>query len=195
MKRTRIGFVATVVMGLALPVLALDNRPALSFEGGMTFGNVATPADVSSATRTGYLVGAGLEVPITSFLSLRPELIYAQRGSFLTKGNTVEVSILSHQLEVPVYLKAAFGDKVRPYVFAGPSFLLNLSSDLQAAKGQLADLNFKSNRFDFAGTVGVGVELGSVFIAGRYSVGLVSVNQNQASWKSRGVQALLGVNI
>ncbi len=169
---------------------------SLGLEGGVNFENAATPAQISSSTRTGFMAGVNLEFGLSEVFSLQPEFLFSQRGSNLVDAGGVKLTAKFNSIEVPVLLKAGFGEKVRPYLFAGPVAIFNVSKSVDAdVLGATTSFQSNPRTVNFAADFGVGLEAGPFFTNLRYSLGLLDIDETHADWKSRGFQALIGIKI
>ena len=116
--------------------------------GGLNFSGadieiVEEGADVSNTTVFG--IGGVFDWNLNQTFSLRLEPMYLQKGigkSELDVQPDVEWTLESSYLELPVFIKAEFGSAIRPYIMAGPSFGLLLTSDVRA---ELSGLTFKGD--------------------------------------------------
>ena len=94
------------------------------------------------------------------------------------------MNVESSHLELPLLFKVGIGDKIRPYLLAGPTIGFVLSSQIETEmaglllKGDLMDI---LNRTEFGAVFGAGLSVpvwkGSVFIEGRYALGFSNLNK------------------
>ncbi len=174
------------------------DKPAVTvgLQGGMSFASAATPVDISSSTYTGFMGGLNVQFALNSILSLQPELMYVQRGANLVNVAGVSLTAKSDSLEVPLLLRVNFGERVRPYVFAGPVAIFNIANRLVGSSGGSAEgVSYNPRSIDIAADVGAGIEFESLFLNLRYSAGLLNNDAANGQWKSRGFQLLAGVNL
>lgn len=168
----------------------------LGVEAGMTFSSVSSPSDIQASNRAGFAAGANIEFPLAPMLSAQLEALYVQRGANLVTAGNVEFNIKSDSLEIPLLAKLTLNETVSPYLIAGPVAIFNLNNRIEAATpGGTTTLNYDPKTVDFGVALGAGVDLGPVFVAGRYTFGITELNNNSAGWKSRGVHILAGVRI
>ena len=84
--------------------------------------DVAANADVRGVT--GFLIGAGLNAPLTKFISVQPEFYLIQKGSYREWnifGSTATYKEKLNYLEVPVLIKASYDlDELTIYANTGP---------------------------------------------------------------------------
>ena len=164
----------------------------LGLQGGVNFANVSAPTNISTSSVTGLMIGMNVEMRLTDDIAIQPELMYVQRGIKYTDISGAAVTAHYDALEIPVLLKIKFLEGVRPYVFAGPVAIVNISRGISVGSGSTT-VSFNPRSTDFAFDFGAGVEFGFVFVNLRYSLGISDLNENSASWHSRGIQLLAGV--
>jgi len=199
MKRSYSLF-AILLLGSA-PVLAdtsvaeVNRRgPVMGIQAGMNFETATTPAQVSSNTYTGFTVGINVDIPVVSVLSIQPELNYSRRGMNLVDAVGVKADVNFHSIEVPVLAKLTFLDGIRPYVFAGPMGVWNVSRQITGnVGGTSGTASFDPRTFDLAGVIGLGVEISSLFLNARYVLGLTDIDSNSADYQSRGFKLMAGL--
>jgi len=141
-----------------------------------------------------YTMGLNLAIPfeytLSPVFSIQPELHFIQKGvqfEELVDGQDYEFAVKTDYLELPVLLKANFGEgKFKYYAFVAPSlgfatnrFTVEKTGDADKVK---EDINFideevaKSQRWEFSASGGAGVSMqagiGSIVLDVRYSHGL-----------------------
>lgn len=190
-----------IMAGMALPLFAAEtttrfDRPGLQFgfHAGMTFGNARTPVDISSSTYTGFLVGLKTELALAPIFSIQPEMSYSRRGVDLANAAGVRVSARYDSLEVPVLLKLRGSSTVTPSLMTGPMATFNLSRNVDIVAGStVGTVSFNPKTVDIGWVVGAGLDLGPFYASLRYNIGFVDINETSADWRSRGFQALAGL--
>lgn len=180
-----------------ISVILLTSKSAmglLGIHGGISTNSVSTPSDITSSARTGFVLGVNAEVPLGGVFYVQPEVSFVQKGAQLVDAQGVKLSAKYNAIEVPVFLKTKFGEKVSPYLFAGPNIIFNTSRSIEVeVAGQTSSVSFKPRTVDFALDFGGGLEVGAVFANLRYSLGIVDLDEESANWRSRGFQILLGI--
>ena len=167
---------------------------AIGVHGGANFSNLRTPSDVTSDARTGFLAGLEFEIPLSHNISLQPEVTFAQRNAAMTRVGTASVNAQRNALEVPLFLKLHLGSTVRPFLLIGPQGTWNISSSVSGAgAGQAGAVTLNPNTFEWGATGGVGLDIGSIFVSGRYQVGITDADATSLNWQSRGFQILGGI--
>jgi opacity protein-like surface antigen len=188
----------------------MSTSVSLGVRGGLNLGNASVspdfPTGYSKSNRTGILAGGFAEFGIAEGLYITGEVLYAQMGlkvsvpasvaAGVAIGGTVDATEKSDYIHVPISLKYKFPipeSIVRPYVFAGPSISLNVSSKfLTEYSGQIAqyvsptsseeDVKDSTKSVDIAAHVGAGVEFEvssnvSLFVDGRYSMSFTNASK------------------
>lgn len=148
--------------------------------------------------RTGLLAGVYLVKPIAGSLSLRPELLFSQKGvktTFAEDELQGDVDLKLSYIDVPVLLQLEPSTQgaARPHVYAGPSFGFKTNCELEASSGEESgsidcDDGFDLKSFDLGGVIGAGIgfPLGGVgaTIGARYQHGFSDIAK-EASVKNR----------
>lgn len=154
----------------------------------------------------GFTLGMGFNLPLGSGpLSIQPEL------NFIQKGSKANIDIYSSKLklnylEVPVLVKATFGETTKFYFNAGPSIALGLGGKLKATEGSITeevDVKFGDGedeealyvekKTDFGLQFGGGVVIAEkIMIDIRYGAGLSSLFEDEKV-KNNVLQFTVGV--
>jgi len=226
MKKT-----ATVLIMLAA-LLFMTNGVAqvqLGLQAGVNLGNITmdpTQEGLELGTRTGFMFGGMLFYSFSPILGLQVEPAYVQKGATADMSMTVldytakiEATYTADYLDLPVLLKASFGDgPVKPYLLAGATiaFLLGdtklemdkvtvtidgqdqditneIPSDEREQKVETKSTDFILN---FGGGVLIPLGQVNIFIEGQYNLGLTDVNDEPddiTEIKTTGIQIKAGV--
>ena len=217
----------TAILIILTALLFLTNGVAqvqLGLQAGANFANVTLDPemDFEIGTRTGLLFGGILFYSFSPVLGLQVEPAYVQKGASIEQteieeGNTIkiEATLAADYIDIPVLLKASFGDgPVKPYVLAGASvaFLLGdamleidkatlngddvtsqIPSDEREQKIETKSTDFILN---FGGGVIIPLGQVNIFIEGQYNLGLTDVNDEPddiTEIKTTGIQIKAGV--
>ena len=128
--------------------------------------------------------GALIELHLNSIFSIRLEPMYLQKGGIYRAEQQEDIRIKCQVLEIPLLFKAGDGDKIRPYVVAGPSFGYYLESAAYAdflgltLEGDLGEiLKVKEWSLLFGAGTEIPVWKGILFVEGRYHMGLTNMNE------------------
>ena len=187
---------------LVLPVNA--QRYHVGVMGGLNFADLDSDifdfagefvGDISRITV--YGIGGVVDINLYRNIYLHLEPMYLQRGGVLETNLApvipedvpfdisipgIDLTFKSSYIEIPVLLKTEFGNNVRPYLLAGPTIGLLLSSSIEAEvfgigiKCDMKDVT-ESVNFGFAFGTGLCVPFGtgSLFLEGRYTIGMIDL--------------------
>lgn len=230
MKRFTYFVISLFTVCLSLPVGA---QVSLGFVGGPYFVNldldVVEMGDDLSLDMDGitsFCIGAAADIPLYKNLYLRVESVYLKRGSGLQSDipfdlPNIGLTYESSYIEVPILLRAEFGNVLRPYILAGPSMGYRLDSHITlealgiGIRCNVKDIT-KTVHFGFTYGAGIRYPLGdfSLFVEGRYMIGLSdiikdgslsiavgderieeSVSGENVQIKTGGLQVMVGITV
>lgn len=153
--------------------------------GGLNFNAAVVEileegADVSGNTVIG--IGGVIDWRLNQTFSLRLEPMYLQKGIGKTELD-INPGIYwyssSSYLEIPILIKAEFGNNVRPYFILGPSIGLLLNTEVTA---EINNITFKGDSknatenydvsLSFGGGIDYPISRFSIFVEARYLYGL-----------------------
>ena len=217
-------FIRTFVMILALSLaLSLGAQIRMGVVGGVNFADLETIGESEVSTRTVFGIGAVFDFSLTRNFVLRLEPMYIQKGGRLEEGEDVNSDpggwVKSSFIEIPLFLKVTYGSRIRPYLMAGPTIGILLNSDLELDAYGLSfkgDMEEVTRRIDFGLGFGAGITIPirffSLFIEGRYTLGLsnlqrggtfevsagpmaipIEFDKEDDKYKNRGFQILAGI--
>ncbi len=145
------------------------------FKGGLNLSTI-NGDDISDQAdgRTGYHIGAVVQLSIAETFAIQPELLYSAQGL-----DNLDIDYLN----LPVLAKFKFAKVFS--VEAGPQFgfVVNDSSNI-----------LEPESFDLSGAVGAGVEISKFFGQIRYNFGFTDVIENADS-KNASFQISVGYYI
>ncbi len=130
------------------------------FKGGLNISNVdvnVPDSNLDPDSRTGYHLGAVLQLGMADKFAIQPELLYSTQGT-----DVFDVDYLN----IPVLAKLKFGKIFS--VEAGPQFGFVVNDGVKKAFFSAVE----SEAFDISGAVGAGVEISKFFGQLRYNFGL-----------------------
>jgi hypothetical protein len=166
--------VALFLAGLA-EVQASAQTLGLGLEAGANFSNFVG-SDISKIgnandSKLGFVGGGFLSLNLGTSFSIRPELLYEQKGNAISgTSTTTELDYI----EVPVLLKLGLGTPgFNPSILLGPTFSWNILA--KDANGRNIS-NIDSSDVGLMG--GVELDLGKFLVSGRYELGLQNVQKN-----------------
>ena len=172
---------------------------------GMNYGNASTNPPLVVGSQAGLMIGGIAEIDLTSTLILQGEAFYAEKkaeiDTIIPGVGKGEEDRKYKYIEFPVTLKVKFGrGESVPYLFAGPNLGINISAkSVTKINGQKTktDLEEFTEEIDIALDIGGGAEYPlvnkiSLLFDIRYSIGLFDIDKTSQSWRTNGVQIILG---
>jgi outer membrane protein with beta-barrel domain len=154
-----ISFVVTFALGFGQALAAQVPLPSPRF--GITVGvNLAKLAGDSvqgSKTRTGFVGGATLVLPLSRDFAFEPELVYSMKGSKFDEQG-VSGSFKLNYVELPILIRYTFPvvGSTKPFLLAGPALAFQTSCKI-SGENQGATVTFGCK--DFFQQVGANVDV------------------------------------
>ena len=135
-------------------------------------------------SRVGLVGGVFLTLPLFSSLELQPEGLFSSKGTRVDLDG-VKASLVADYVEVPALVRFSRRGTgtFNYYVAGGPSvaFLLRAKSRTEfAGATEEIDITDEVNGVDFGVAMGGGVEIGSIVIDGRYTLGLQDIDKDKS---------------
>ncbi|MEP6763068.1 MAG: porin family protein [Gemmatimonadaceae bacterium] len=204
---------------------AQSKRPSVGILLGTNIATISDAdqgiADVSGANfkkkhRIGLNVGAFVKIPLSSMLSLQPELHYAQNGVKIegNSGTIDNIDLALDYIEVPVLLRLDLGNSnssIHPLLLAGGSYASRVRCKLTASAGssslsQNCDADngstdpFKKSDYGVVGGAGLEMKSGghSISLQVRYTYGLQDIAKTETPTtkpKNSAIGILLGFGL
>lgn len=157
----------------------------IGVKGGVNIATVKFGSEDSPSpdVRFGAVAGLFVTLPVTSWIELQPEVLYAMKGARLDVDGVKSTFALDY-VEVPVLARVTRGRAggLRYYVAGGPSFGIRLRARSRVDFGSSTediDIADSIERTDLGIAVGGGVERGPLVIDGRYTYGLKDVDKDK----------------
>jgi hypothetical protein len=218
----RLTFLSAALLVLFLSTSA-SAQHRIGVIGGLNIANVDAEFDDATtevSNKTVFGLGGVVDLRLNENFSLYMQPLYQQKGALVKDlQDKIEFPFTFAFLELPVCLKAEFGSTVRPYLLVGPTVGYLLSADIEAEYSGLTfkgDLKEVTEKIDFGLGFGAGVSYPistvSIFVEGRYVLGLVNMQKGgtfeisagpivkEITWdkdvdayKNRGIQIMAGV--
>ncbi|WP_108807467.1 porin family protein [Aquimarina spinulae] len=149
---------AIAVIGFSISSNAQDIK--LGFKGGVNFATLnGDNVNDNLDGRTGYHIGAVVQIGLSDMFAVQPELIYSAQG--------IENTDIDY-LNLPVLVKFKFAKFFSAE--AGPQFGFVVNDNYPAGTDP--------ESFDLSAAVGAGVEFGSFFGQLRYNIGFTDIVDN-----------------
>lgn len=173
---------------MVLPVSAQICR--VGAIGGLNFADLEITFaqdmgdDYDILSRTLFGAGGVFSIQLHRNISIQLEPMYMREGGLYKEEGELELKTTSSVLTLPLFLNVGIGDKIRPYVLAGPTISYILDSEMETEmaglvlRGDMKDI-IKRTVFGVSFGAGLGVPLwkGTLFIEGRYQSGLTNINK------------------
>jgi len=197
-------FLLSLIVLVTLFIQPLNAQVQLGLQAGTNLGDVSldpTPEGVTTEMRAGIMFGGVLFYSFSPIFGLQVEPAYVQKGATVdVSTEQLEGTITGDYIDIPVLLKASFGDgPVKPYLLAGASIAFLLGDvKLEIDNATEETLETKSTDFilNFGGGVLIPAGQVNIFIEGQYNLGLTDVNddpEDDTKFKSTGIQIKAGV--
>jgi hypothetical protein len=158
----------------ALAIVAVS--ATASAQGTKSFGAVAGVGfatmngnDASSlGSKTTFVGGLYMSIPMKSSLSLEPQVLYAGKGASV---NNTNLDISHNYIEVPVLLRYNFNASGGPFILLGPAVGFSISCNENSGS---ASISCSDDGLDaqttFGGVFGLGFQKGRFGLEGRYDM-------------------------
>ena len=178
--------VCTIMLGLAAlcPLPASAQWLGLGAKGGVSIATQGFEGDEGSPSldsRIGGVAGVFATVPLLSWLDLQPEALYAMKGARLDLRG-VESSVWVDYLEVPILARISrTRGTIRYFGHAGPSIGVRLRARTRTKFRDAVeeiDIGDDLERLDVGMAAGGGVELGSIILDARYTLGFTDIDRD-----------------
>ena len=163
---------AVTAIALAATALTAQAQGAKQFGivAGVDFANMSgSDLDGSnSSSKTGFVGGLYLSMPVAARVAIEPEVLYAMKGA---KFSDFDFSLSNSYIEIPVLIKYNFNNNGGPYLLAGPAVGFSISCDENQISGSASAScsdDGLSTQTTFGGVVGLGFQKNRLGLEGRY---------------------------
>lgn len=200
MNKISFSHLALLALLFALPAGA---QHRIGIVGGLNLANVNVDPNLEPGldlkNLTAFGIGGVLDLRLTENFDLHLEPMYLQKGTQLEAAGQTGKFKASY-VELPVLFRVALGSStVRPYLIAGPTVGLLLSAKSsdgtseEDIKDQIKDIDFG---LDFGAGVSFPAGNNSIFMEGRYALGLSNINddsQDPTDINNKGIRIMGGI--
>ena len=170
----------------------LRPAPRLGVLAGASVATLVGDPVEEWGSRTGFVVGGTLTLPLTSVVSFQPEVLLAQKGARLSEDGLTATFKLAY-VEVPLLLRVdvpTTGGAVRPHLYVGPALAFKASCEVEASgEGVSAtrscrdiaddegdeDLKSFDAGLTFGGALGFALGRQRLNVGARYTLGLTTL--------------------
>lgn len=164
-----------------------DNQsPSIGIKGGVNFTNLYTEDVDDNNVLTSFNAGLFVNLPVSSALSIQPELLYSRKGSELVYDNVFAsgtTKLKLNYLEMPVLLKINVTPNFNVHFGPYAAYLIDGNATNETDSGSF---NFEENidnddlnKWDYGVAAGVGLDLGSTSLGVRYNYGLQTIGKER----------------
>ena len=154
-------------------------------KGGLNISNLYTKNVDDENKLLGFNLGFYAELPLTSMISLQPEMLFTTKGAENTYNNLFTDGTTKFRLtyiEVPLLLRANITNNFNLHFGPYAAYLVNAKITDQSSNGTTSTQNLNEddlNRFDLGLAGGLGFQFGGFGIGARYNYGLTTVGKEQ----------------
>ncbi len=185
----RVSMLATAVLVLSAPLIHAQTitpgvRAGIDFSSLPNAGEIIDPIvrqpSTETSSKTGFLFGGFVTMPLVNRLAFEPELQFVMKGVKLNEasgGGTVTASV--RYIEFPILVRYTVPvNDYTGYLLAGPTFGVKAGTSAHIdGPNQTADVDIDSaiRTFDGGLAIAGGVEFHRYFVELRYTHGLNDV--------------------
>lgn len=155
-------------------------------KGGLNMSNLYTEDVDDQNVLLGFNLGLFVEMPITSRVSIQPELLYTTKGAELKYNNAFAQGTGKFRLnyiEVPLLLKLNVTKNFDVHFGPYAAYLIDSKITNEDANGNInfeEDVNEDDlNKLDFGLAAGIGINFDGFGIGARYNYGLTTVGKER----------------
>ena len=185
--RFRLAVVLALVLGLfSTPAFA---QLEYGVKAGIGFGTVSFDDEFLSefydGSRTGFIVGGGVNVPVNEMFFVGVELLYNQKGASGSESGIEGTAKLDY-IEIPILATFPFAaGNTRPFVYGGfaPAFAVSRKevTEIEGLGEDESNLDEEVKSFDNSLVLGGGVRFGQMAVEARYNLGLQNINDTEST--------------
>lgn len=187
--------ILTLCLILLLSTVVSAQKLQVGAIGGLNIANISSDMeDTDTKTLTGFGIGGVLDWKLSNNLSICFQPMYIQKGATLELVmeededfdlfSDIEGEFNYSYIEIPILFKYSLtSGNIKPYLMAGPTIGILTSAELQMTMMDIVsfgvDIKDQSESLDYGIVFGAGVSIPignpSLFVEGRYSLGLADV--------------------
>lgn len=186
-KLQKIALVFVLALGTTTVANAQESGNAkFGIKGGLNMSNLYTEDVDDQNVLLGFNLGLFVEMPITSRISIQPELLYTTKGAELKYDNSFAQGTGKFRLnyiEVPLLMKLNLTDNFNVHFGPYAAYLVNSKITNEDENG---NINFEEdideddlNKLDFGLAAGFGINFDGFGIGARYNYGLSTVGKER----------------
>jgi len=179
----------------------------LGVKGGLNIATISTNngeiwfinTPVNTNSISGLILGAFLNIPLGEYISIQPEMFYTTKGVAVEfpAGQCVGnepcgLDLRLRYIQVPVCIKLHLPISIsiiNPNLFLGPSYsFLIVAEDLNSN----SSIKESTSKSDLGIVFGLGLNIGSIILEGRYDLGIANVFEDFKGNKNRTITIMGG---
>lgn len=165
---------------------AQELSPSVGIKGGVNFTNLYTEDVDDNNILTSFNAGLFFNLPVSSAVSVQPEINFSRKGSELVYDNafaTGTTKLKLNYLEIPVLLKLNVTENLNLHVGPYLAYLIDGQATNETDGGTF---NFEENidnddlnKWDYGLAAGVGLDFGPTSLGVRYNYGLQTIGKER----------------
>lgn len=165
--KTLIRISALAALALAATVhTATAQEKTFGIVAGVDFNSISGDDFDGTESRTGFVGGFYVGVPVGGTVVLEPQVLYAQKG--INDANS-DLHLDNGYIQVPVLIRYNFNAEGGPYILAGPAIAFSISCNLKDSSDSAScDEVGLEPETAFGGIVGLGFQKNRLGLEARY---------------------------
>lgn len=168
--------------------------------GGLLGSSLGTLTDSNDfadpRSKGGYVAGGYIDLSLVDFFSIRPQLLFVQKGAKL-KATDLDGTVTLDYLEVPILgvISLPRQGPVVPFFYAGGSVSANVNAtvELNGVETDIPDDDIRRN--DIGAVFGAGVYVDGFTLEARYTTGMNSIMTDADHPKTRAFYVIGGFKL
>ena len=124
-KSFRIFAVAAVALAATALTAQAQGAKQFGIVAGVDFANMSGDDVDNTSSKTGFVGGFYVAIPIADRVAIEPEVLYASKG-FVDSDNS-DFKLSNNYIEIPVLVRYSFSNEGGVYFLAGPAVGFSIS--------------------------------------------------------------------
>jgi len=166
-KSFRIFAVAAVALAATALTAQAQGAKQFGIVAGVDFADMSGDDFDATSSKTGFMGGLYVAIPMADRVAIEPEVLYASKGTQDSDNSSVKLN--NNYIEIPVLVRYSFNNDGGVYFLAGPAVGFSISCKLSDGTNDVdcSDLDTETNT-TFGGVVGIGFQKNRLGLEGRY---------------------------
>jgi len=175
---SKLRFVLLFACFLGISQASFAQLVKFGLRAGVTGSNLYDDANAKDLnTRIGFIGGSFMKIGIGSRVAIRPELLFAMKGSNFNYQNYQNTKLKLGYIELPVSLELRFLKIINLHAGVHADYLVDANVSVQNPNPNITFTKEDLNLLDYGWHVGAGLELGPIGIHLRASRGVKEVGK------------------